>query len=33
MYIEEVGTMGQALKREREIKSYPKKKKEALCNG
>ncbi len=32
-YIEEVGTMGQALKREREVKSYSRKKKEALCNG
>ena len=32
-YIEGVGTMGQALKREREIKGYSRKKKEALCNG
>ena len=32
-YIEGVGTMGQALKRERQIKGYSRKKKEALCNG
>ncbi len=31
-YIEEVGTIGQALRRERQVKEYTRKQKEALWN-
>jgi putative endonuclease len=32
-YVEEVGSVGQALKREREVKGYSRKKKESLFKG